>query len=90
MLMGIKLWDKNGKVLLACGYIDSAASRKNETRKVTKWHLTEHERIIGIKSVGGYKNATHYNFEFVIADDLPKILLLKLLVSRSTVDNKSG
>ena len=53
MLMGIKLWDKNGKVLLACGYIDSAASRKNETRKVTKWHLTEHERIIGIKSVGG-------------------------------------
>ena len=51
--MGIKLWDKNGKVLLACGYIDSPASRKNETRKVTKWHLTEHERIIGIKSVGG-------------------------------------
>ena len=53
-------------------------------------HLTEHERIIGIKSVGGSDYATHYNFEFLIADDLPKILLLKLHVNRKTVVNNQS
>lgn len=67
-LVGLKLINDKGKVVLSVGQIDKPSRMNNENYPV-KQHLIEpDERIVGVKSwQSGEGYAQHYNCQFLIA-----------------------
>ena len=64
LLLGLKFFDKCGKVLLSVGKIDIPNARKHpENYGLISFKLKEGELLLGIKSSQeGFKDARHQNF----------------------------
>ncbi len=92
IVYGLKFWDLNRRVLLACGFIDEPGYREDLVKEnavsIKEFNLNQGERIIGFRSSGaGLQMAFHHDLMFIIGFDHSKTLLLKLLKNRNTLSS---